>query len=118
MIPRYTRPEMGSIWTDENKYRIWLEIEILSIEKQEDLGIIPSGTAKKIREKPDFSVQRIDEIELETKHDVIAFLTNIAESVGPDSRFIHLGMTSSDVVDTAFSVQCMQAGKLLLDGIQ
>src|SRR5579883_2125640 len=117
MIPRYTRPEMGAIWTDENKYRIWLEIELLSTEKQEQLGIVPVGTTKKIREKATFNPQRIDEIERETKHDVIAFLTNIAESVGTDSRFLHLGMTSSDVVDTAFSVQCMQAGKLILKGI-
>jgi adenylosuccinate lyase len=117
MIPRYTRPEMGAIWTDENRYRIWLEIELLAIEKQEELGNVPVGTSKKIRQKATFQVDKIDEIERETKHDVIAFLTNVAESVGPDSRFIHLGMTSSDVVDTAFSVQCMQAGKLILEGI-
>ncbi|HWF44495.1 MAG TPA: adenylosuccinate lyase [Candidatus Kapabacteria bacterium] len=117
MIPRYTRPEMGAIWTEENKYKIWLEIELLSICKQELLGIVPNGTEQKIREKATFNPARIEEIERETKHDVIAFLTNVAESVGPDSRFIHLGMTSSDVVDTAFSVQCMQAGTLLLAGI-
>lgn len=117
MIPRYTRPEMGEIWTDENKYKIWLEIELLATEKQEDLGIVPKGTTQSIRKKATFNVAKIDEIELQTKHDVIAFLTNVAESVGPDSRFIHLGMTSSDVVDTAFSVQCMQAGKLLLKDI-
>jgi len=117
MIPRYTRPEMGAIWTDENRYQIWLEIELLAIEKQEILGNVPIGTSKKIKQKATFQVAKIDEIERETKHDVIAFLTNVAESVGPDSRFIHLGMTSSDVVDTAFSVQCMQAGKLLVDGI-
>ncbi len=118
MIPRYTRSEMGAIWTEENKYRIWLEIEILAIEKQELLGIVPVGTAKNIRQKATFQVARIEEIERETKHDVIAFLTNIAESVGPESRFVHLGMTSSDVVDTAFSVQLMQAGKLLVGGIE
>ena len=117
MIPRYTRPEMGTIWTEENKYRIWLEIEILAIEKQELLGIVPAGTAKNIRRKATFQVARIEEIERETRHDVIAFLTNIAESVGEESRFVHLGMTSSDVVDTAFSVQLMQAGKLLIAGI-
>ncbi len=117
MIPRYTRPAMGAIWTDENKYKIWLEIELLAIEKQEQLGNVPLGTCKKIKQKATFQVAKIDEIERETKHDVIAFLTNVAESVGPDSRFIHLGMTSSDVVDTAFSVQCMQAGKLILEGI-
>ncbi len=117
MIPRYTRPEMGTIWTDENRYRIWLEIELLAIEKQEDLGNVPVGTSKNIRQKATFQAAKIDEIERETKHDVIAFLTNVAESVGPESRFIHLGMTSSDVVDTAFSVQCMQAGKRLLESI-
>lgn len=117
MIARYTRPEMGAIWTDNNRYKIWLEIELLATYKQELLGIVPSGTTEKIRAKANFDVARIEEIENETKHDVIAFLTNVAEYVGPDSRFIHLGMTSSDVVDTAFSVQCMQAGKLLLQDI-
>jgi len=117
MIPRYTRPEMGAIWTEENKYQIWLQIELLATEKQENLGIVPVGTTKKIREKATFNVARIDEIERETKHDVIAFLTNVAESVGIDSRYLHLGMTSSDVVDTAFSVQCKQAGELILKGI-
>src|SRR5438128_5847487 len=117
MIPRYTRPEMGAIWTDENKYRIWLEIELLATIKQEHLGIVPVGTAKKIREKATYNSAKIDEIERETKHDVIAFLTNVAESVGLDSRYLHLGMTSSDVVDTAFSVQCKQAGELILRDI-
>jgi adenylosuccinate lyase len=117
MIPRYTRPEMGAIWAEENKYKIWLEIELLSIGKQELLGIVPSGTTEKIHQKATFNIARIDEIERETKHDVIAFLTNLAESIGPESRYVHLGMTSSDVVDTAFSVQCMQAGKLILSGI-
>lgn len=117
MIARYTRPEMGAIWEDENRYKIWLEIELLATEKQENLGIVPKGTTVHIREKANFEVARIDAIEAETKHDVIAFLTNVAEYVGEESRFIHLGMTSSDVVDTAFSVQCMQAGKLLLKGI-
>jgi adenylosuccinate lyase len=114
MIPRYTRPEMGAIWADENRYKIWLEIELLATLKQENLGIVPAGTSDKIRQKARFDVQRIDEIERETKHDVIAFLTNIAESAGPDARYLHLGMTSSDVVDTAFSVQLTQAGKLIL----
>ncbi len=117
MIPRYTRPEMGNIWTDENRFKIWLEIELLATEKQESLGIVPKGTIKNIRSKAAFDTKRILEIEEETKHDVIAFLTNVAEYVGPDSRFIHLGMTSSDVVDTAFSVQCKQAGEILLHDI-
>src|SRR5690349_12920153 len=117
MIPRYTRPQMGNIWTDENRFRIWLEIELLATEKQEGLGIIPKGTIKNIRDKAKFDTKRVLEIEEETRHDVIAFLTNVAEYVGEESRFIHLGMTSSDVVDTAFSVQCKQAGQLLLAGI-
>ena len=117
MIPRYTRPEMGAIWTDENRYRIWLEIELLATCKQEELGIVPEGTSRKIREKARFNPARIDEIERETKHDIIAFLTNIAESVGPDARYLHLGMTSSDVVDTAFSLQLVLAGKLIIEGI-
>ncbi len=117
MIPRYTRPEMGNIWTDENRFKIWLEIELLACEQQEKLGILPAGVTAGIRSKATFNTERVLKIEEETKHDVIAFLTNVAESVGPDSRFIHLGMTSSDVVDTAFSVQCKQAGELLLKGI-
>ena len=117
MIPRYTRPEMGAIWTDENRFKIWLDIELLATEKQEELGIVPKGTIKNIRSKAKFDTQRVLEIEEETKHDVIAFLTNVAEYVGPDSRFIHLGMTSSDVVDTAFCVQCKQAGEILLKDI-
>ena len=117
MIQRYTRPEMGAIWTDENRFKIWLEIELLACEQQEKLGIIPNGTTAGIRKTAKFETNRVLEIEEETKHDVIAFLTNVAEYVGPDSRFIHLGMTSSDVVDTAFSVQCKQAGERLLSGI-
>ncbi len=117
MIPRYTRPEMGAIWTDENRFAIWLEIELLATEKQETLGIVPKGTIKGIREKAKFDTKRVLEIEEETKHDVIAFLTNVAEYVGPDSRFIHLGMTSSDIVDTAFCVQCKQSGEIILKGI-
>lgn len=108
---------MGAIWTDENRFKIWLEIELLACEQQEKLGIIPSGTTAGIRKTAKFETSRVLEIEEETKHDVIAFLTNVAEYVGPDSRFIHLGMTSSDVVDTAFSVQCKQAGERLLTGI-
>src|SRR5258708_2691236 len=99
MIPRYTRPVMGNIWTDENRFKIWLDIELLATEKQEALVVVPKGTIKKIRESLsslDYSTlsKRALEIEEETKHDVIAFLTAVAEYVGPDSRFIHLGMTS------------------------
>ena len=114
MIPRYTRPEMGNIFTDTNRYSIWLEIELLACEAQAELGAIPYDAVKIIREKAQFNVDRINEIELEVKHDIIAFLTSVGEFVGPESRFIHLGMTSSDVVDTALSVQMKQAGELLL----
>jgi len=118
MIQRYTRPEMGRIWADENKFKIWLEIEILACEAQAHLGVIPKEAVQTIREKAKFDVQRIDEIEREVKHDVIAFLTNVGEHVGPESRFIHLGMTSSDVLDTALAVQMKQSGELLLKGLQ
>jgi len=118
LIPRYTRPEMGSIWSDENKYKIWLEVEILACEAQAELGNIPRDAVGVIRENARFSVKRIEQIEEEVKHDVIAFLTNVAEHVGPESRFIHLGMTSSDVLDTALAVQMKQSGELLLQGLQ
>ena len=118
MIPRYTRPEMGSIWEDQNKFALWLEIEILACEAQSDLGVIPKEAVKTIREKASFNVARIDEIEREVKHDVIAFLTNVGEYVGPEARFIHLGMTSSDVLDTCLAMQMKQSGELLLSGLQ
>ncbi len=114
MIPRYTRPAMGKIWKDENKFSVWLEIELLACEAQAELGVIPREAAASIRNKAAFEVQRIDEIEAEVKHDVIAFLTNVGEHVGPEARFIHLGMTSSDVLDTCLSVQMKQAGEILL----
>ncbi len=117
MIARYTRPAMGKIWDEENKFRIWLEIEILACEAQAQLGVIPGEAVHVIREKAAFDVRRIDEIEREVKHDMIAFLTNIGEHVGPDARYIHLGMTSSDVLDTALAVQMKQSGELLLEGL-
>ncbi|MBI4548930.1 MAG: adenylosuccinate lyase [Ignavibacteriae bacterium] len=118
MITRYTRPEMGNVWTEENKFRIWLEIELLACEAQAQLGVIPKEAVKTIREKAKFDVKRIDEIEQETKHDVIAFLTNVGEHVAPDSRFIHLGMTSSDILDTGLAVQMRQSAELLLNDLQ
>jgi len=117
MITRYTRPAMGKIWEEENKFKIWLEIEILACEANAELGIIPKDAVDTIRKKADFSIPRILEIENEVKHDVIAFLTCVGEYVGPESRFIHLGMTSSDVLDTALSVQMKQSGELLLEGL-
>lgn len=115
MIPRYSRPEMASIWEPENKYNIWLEIETLAMEAMAELGTIPESAAKAYRKKGKFEIDRIDEIERETKHDVIAFLTNVAEHVGDEARFAHQGMTSSDVLDTCLAVQLNQAGKILLE---
>ncbi len=117
MITRYTRPAMGKIWEEENKFKIWLEIEILACEANAEFGIIPKDAVDTIRKKASFSIPRILEIENEVKHDVIAFLTCVGEYVGPESRFIHLGMTSSDVLDTALSVQMKQSGELLLEGL-
>lgn len=114
MIPRYARPEMTKIWEPENKFRIWFEIEAHACDAQADLGVIPKEAAKTIWEKGQFDIARIDEIERETKHDVIAFLTNLAEYVGDDARFVHQGMTSSDVLDTTLSVQLAQATDILL----
>jgi len=118
MISRYTRPEMGRIWTEENKFQKWLDVEIASCEAQAELGRIPKAAVKTIRERARFEVDRIEEIEREVNHDVIAFLTNVAEHVGPDSRFIHLGMTSSDVLDTANGLLLKEAGQLLLADLQ
>ena len=118
MIARYTRPAMGRIWEDHNKFQIWLDIEILACEAQADLGVIPREAVEVIRAKATFDVGRIDEIEREVKHDVIAFLTNVGEHVGPEARFIHLGMTSSDILDTCLSIQMKQAGEMLLAGLE
>lgn len=118
MIPRYTRPDMGAIWSDQNRFSIWLEIEVLACEAQAQLGEIPQEAVDEIRAKANFDVDRILEIEEVTKHDVIAFTTNVAEYVGPASRFIHLGMTSSDVLDTCLGVQLKQAGELLLKDLE
>ncbi len=109
---------MGTIWSEKNKLSIWLQIEILACEAQAQLGAIPSEAASVIREKAAFDIDRIAAIEEEVKHDVIAFLTNVGEYVGPESRFIHLGMTSSDVLDTALAVQMKQSGELLLKGLK
>lgn len=114
MIPRYSRPEMVEIWTPETKFQIWFEIEAHACDALAELGVIPKDAAKTIWEKGAFEVDRIDEIERETKHDVIAFLTNLAEHVGEPARFIHQGMTSSDVLDTCLSVQLTRATDLLI----
>lgn len=117
MIPRYSRPEMVSIWSPETKFRIWFEIEAHACDALAGLGMIPQSAARTIWDKggaATFGVARIDEIERETKHDVIAFLTHLAEIVGPDARFVHQGMTSSDVLDTCLNVQLTRAADLLL----
>ena len=117
MIPRYSRQIMSKIWEPKNKYQIWLEIEAHACDAQAALGTIPPEAAKAVWERGSFEVERIEEIEQEIHHDVIAFLTNLAEHVGPEARFIHLGMTSSDVLDTCFAVQLTQASNLLLEEI-
>ena len=117
MIPRYTRPEMAEIWSPETRFGIWLEIETLAAEAMENLGIIPAGVTQAVRERGAFEVERIDAIEREVKHDVIAFLTNVAEHVGEEARFLHKGMTSSDVLDTCLSVQLVRAADLLMTGL-
>ncbi|MGO9172668.1 MAG: adenylosuccinate lyase [Rhodomicrobium sp.] len=114
MIPRYSRPQMAAIWSDQSKYEIWLEIETLAAEAMEELGQVPAGTAKVLRERGGFNIARIDEIEREVKHDVIAFLTSVAEHAGPEARFMHQGMTSSDVLDTCLAVQLGRAADILL----
>ena len=114
MIPRYTRPEMARIWEPENRFRIWFEIEAHACDAQAELGVIPKEAAKAVWERGKWEIDRIDEIERETRHDVIAFLTNLAEYVGPEARFVHQGMTSSDVLDTCLAVQMTQAADLLL----
>ena len=117
MIPRYSRPEMTKIWNTTSRFQIWLDIEKYACEAQEKLGVIPKGVAKQIDKKGKFEIDKIDAIEKEVKHDVIAFLTNVAQHVGPKARFIHQGMTSSDVLDTCLNVQLMQASKILDKGI-
>ncbi|MEE4237492.1 MAG: adenylosuccinate lyase [Anderseniella sp.] len=120
MIPRYTRPEMAAIWSPEQKFRIWFEIEAHAADAQAELGVIPKAAAKTVWDKArdaEFDVARIDAIEAEVKHDVIAFLTHLAEIVGPEARFVHQGMTSSDVLDTCLNVQLVRAADLLLEDL-
>ena len=117
MIPRYTRSEMARIWEPENRYRIWFKIEVLAAEAMAELGVVPKSAVEAIRARGKVEPERIDEIEKTTKHDVIAFLTNVAEHVGEEARFLHQGMTSSDVLDTCFSVQLVQAADILIADI-
>ena len=117
MIPRYTRPEMGRIWSDENKFRQWLEVEIATAEAEAEAGLIPRSASRAIRRRGRFSVARILEIEKKVKHDVIAFTTNVAENIGREGRYLHYGLTSNDVVDTAQALQVREASELLLTGL-
>jgi adenylosuccinate lyase len=117
MIPRYTRPEMGKIWTDENKFQKWLDVEIATAEVEAEAGLIPKSAARAIRKKARFEVERILEIERQVKHDVIAFTTNVAEHVGKEGRYLHFGLTSNDVVDTAQGLLVREASALLLAGL-
>ena len=117
MIPRYTHPEMGRIWSDQQRYQTWLDVEVAAAEAMATAGIVPSDAARDIRERGAFDIARIEEIERTTQHDVIAFTTAVAEHVGPSARWLHFGMTSSDVIDTAQALQMRQASDLILDGL-
>ena len=117
MIKRYSRKELTNIWEEKNKYRIWLDIELAAAEEMERIGLIPKGVAKAVKSKARINVKRIHKIEDKVKHDVIAFLTSITEQVGSRGKFLHQGMTSSDVLDTCFNIQLVQSGKILLNDI-
>ncbi|HSH25222.1 MAG TPA: lyase family protein, partial [Massilibacterium sp.] len=118
MITRYTRPEMGKIWTDENRYEAWLEVEILACEAWAELGVIPKEDVKKLRENASFDVERILEIEKSTRHDVVAFTRAVSESLGDERKWVHYGLTSTDVVDTALSYLLKQANEIILKDIE
>src|SRR4051794_6876238 len=113
MIGRYTRPEMGAIWTEENRFKAWLEVEILACEAWSELGIIPKEDVKLLRENSSFDIERIAEIEVETRHDVVAFTRAVSETLGEERKWVHYGLTSTDVVDTANSYLLKQANDIL-----
>src|SRR5262249_45386629 len=117
MIPRYTHPEMGRIWSDQRRYETWLLVEIAAADAMAAAGIIPAEAARDIRERGGFDVARIDEIEQTTQHDVIAFTTAVADRVGPSARWLHFGLPSSDVIDTAQAIQMREACDLILAGL-
>ncbi len=118
MIPRYTRPEMGRIWSDENKFRMWLRVEVAATETLAEAGMVPQSAAKAIREHGDFDLARIQALEAEVKHDVIAFTTAVAEKVGPEARWLHFGLTSNDVVDTAQALQIHEASLIIRNDLE
>ena len=117
MIERYSRKQLTDIWSEENKYQIWLDVEIAAAEAMEKLGHIPKGVASVVRKKAKINVKRIHQIESKVKHDVIAFLTSVTEKAGIKARYLHQGMTSSDVLDTSLNIQLVQSGKILLGDI-
>ena len=117
MIDRYTRPAMAALWSEDNKFAVWLEIELLASEKMAQMGVIPKDAPRRMRRNARFDARRIDRIEQKTRHDVIAFLTDVGRHLGKDEKYLHLGLTSSDVLDTALSVRMVQAGRLLLDDL-
>ena len=118
MIPRYTRPEMGKIWDERNEWQTMLDVEIAACEANAELGRIPKEAVRVIKEKADFDVDRIHEIDREINHDIIAFLTNVGEYVGDDAKYIHMGLTSTDVKDTGLNVQIKQASAVLIDDLE
>src|SRR5208337_2071829 len=118
MIDRYSRPEMRALWSEEAKYQRWLEVEIAVCEVLAETGRIPTRAVEKIKAKAGFDLARIEAVEREVRHDVIAFLTSVAEHVGPEARWLHYGLTSSDVLDTALALQLRDAGRLLLGGVE
>ena len=113
MIPRYNRPEIEKIWSLENKFKIWTEIECLIAERQASLGIIPKKAAKEIRKKAKFNVEEINELEKKTRHDVNAYIDNVSKYIGKQSKYFHHGVTSSDIIDTGFSIQLKQTGEII-----
>ena len=117
MIERYSRKQLTDIWSEENKYQIWLDVEVAAAEAMEKLGQIPKGVASVVRRKAKINVKRIHQIESKVKHDVIAFLTSVTEKAGIKARYLHQGMTSSDVLDTSLNIQLVQSGKILLGDI-
>src|SRR5437868_14358733 len=117
MIQRYTHPEMGAIWSDQRRYETWLEVELAATDAMAEAGLVPRDAASELRAKAGFDIARIDEIEQTTQHDVIAFTTAVAERVGPAARWLHFGLTSSDVLDTALALQMRDACGLILKGI-
>ena len=117
MIKRYSRKEIRNIWDEKNKYKIWLDIEIAAAEAMEKIKVIPRGVASKVKKKGVINIDRIHKIENKVHHDVIAFLTSINEKVGPEGRFLHKGMTSSDILDTCFNIQLLRSGKIILKDI-